>query len=260
MTRIVDLSLGIDEHAPEPFPVEIGRITHEEGPYKIGAKFRPPDDSTEPMGPHSFPDGLFISHETVKASVHCGTHVDAPLHFGPMSEDRPARPINALPLEWLYGDGFVLDMRHKEPGGSITPEDISDALNTLPVKVTPGDIVLIRTGADRYFGKPEYFTSYAGMSSAATEFLIDIGVRTIGIDSPGLDRPTQMMVDDYFSTGDGTVLWPSHMLGRRREYIHIERLANLGEIPPYGFRFACFPVKINNVGASWARAVAIIEE
>jgi len=260
VTRIIDLSLGIDESAPEPFPVEIVRVTHEDGPSKIGSRFPPPGEDTKPIGPDCFPDGMFISHETVKASVHCGTHVDAPLHFGPTTEGRPAKSISELPLEWLYGDAAVLDMTHKEHGGSITAEDIAGALEKMPAKVRPGDIVLIHTGADRFFGTSEYFTNYAGMSPEATEFLINIGVRTIGIDSPGLDRPSQSMVEDYFRTGDGSVLWPSHMLGRRREYIHIERLANLDKLPGQGFRFACFPVKINGVGASWARAVAIIEE
>jgi len=72
-------------------------------------------------------------------------------------------------------------------------------------------------------------------------------------------RPFPNMVNDYIKTGDASVLWPAHIYGREKEYCHIERLANLGEIPkPFGFKVACFPVKIRDVGASWIRAVAIV--
>jgi kynurenine formamidase len=67
------------------------------------------------------------------------------------------------------------------------------------------------------------------------------------------------MIGDYFRTKDNSYLWPSHLFGRKKEYCHIERLANLDKLPkPYGFKIACFPVKIKKVGASWARVVAII--
>jgi kynurenine formamidase len=53
-------------------------------------------------------------------------------------------------------------------------------------------------------------------------------------------------------------LYPAHFYGRKREFIHIERLANLGKLPDFGFKVICFPVKIKDTGAAWARAVAII--
>jgi cyclase len=41
----------------------------------------------------------------------------------------------------------------------------------------------------------------------------------------------------------------------------VERLANLDALPhPTGFRISCFPVKITNAGAAWARAVAWLDE
>ena len=53
------------------------------------------------------------------------------------------------------------------------------------------------------------------------------------------------MIGDYFKTKDNSHLWPSHLFGRKKEYCHIERLANLDKIPkPYGFKVACFPIKI----------------
>ncbi len=255
--KIIDLSIPIDDSAPEPFPVRITRIGHGEGAERVGEKF--PGDRK--IGGDTFPGGMFLSHETVEASVHCGTHVDAPWHFGPESEGRPAKKINDVPLEWCYGDGFVIDATALPPGGEITPEDVRRGLEEIDYYPKPGGIALIRTGADRYFGTKEYFLKFAGLSVEAAEYLFNLGIRTIGTDAPGLDRPFSAMVADYQSSGDGSRLWPVHLLGRKKEYCHIERLANLDQLPrPHGFKFACFPVKIKDAGAAWARAVAIFED
>lgn len=255
MTRIYDISLPIDDTVPEPFPVTIERIGHVEGAGRVGQKFDGKIDSG------SFPDAMFLSHETVTASVHCGTHVDAPFHFGPVSEGKPARTIDEVALDWFYGNGVVLDVTHVMHGGEITPEDINASLAKLKYTVKPGDIVLLMTGADRYFGTKEYATNFPGLGVKALDALLDMGVKTVGIDAIGLDRPFAAMVEDYVRTKDGAKLWPAHLLGRKREYCHIERLANLGSLPrPYGFKFACFPVKIKGAGAGWGRAVAIFEE
>jgi len=34
----------------------------------------------------------------IQAITHTGTHVDAPYHYGPTSEGKPARRIDELPL------------------------------------------------------------------------------------------------------------------------------------------------------------------
>lgn len=252
--RIFDLSLPVDDSAPEPFPVKIERIGHAEGAEKVGQKFE------GRLVKDSFPDGMFLSHESVTASVHCGTHVDAPFHFGPMSEGRPSKTIAELPLDWCYGDGVVLDVTQVPHGGEVRPEDLKEAIGKIGYKIEPTDIVLLMTKADGFFGTREYFTNFPGLGVDALDFLLDMGVRTIGIDAVGLDRPFTSMVEDYGRTGDSLKLWPAHLHGRKREYCHIERLANLDRLPrPSGFKFACFPVKIRDAGAAWARAVAIFE-
>ncbi|NLY70854.1 MAG: cyclase family protein, partial [Clostridiales bacterium] len=52
-----------------------------------------------------------------------------------------------------------------------------------------------------------------------------------------------------------------HMVGRDKEYAHIEKLGNLGAIPcDYGFKVACFPTKVRGGTAGQARVVAIVED
>jgi kynurenine formamidase len=67
------------------------------------------------------------------------------------------------------------------------------------------------------------------------------------------------MADDH-KKGIPNSLWPSHLLGRDREYLQIERLANLHSLPPTGFTVVAFPVKIEDGTAGWSRVVALMED
>jgi kynurenine formamidase len=56
------------------------------------------------------------------------------------------------------------------------------------------------------------------------------------------------------------LIWAAHRVGIEREYCQIEKLANLDQLPrPYGFKAACFPVKLEGGSAGWTRVVAMIE-
>jgi kynurenine formamidase len=207
------------------------------------------------------PDGLGWANDQVKMNAHSGTHVDAPWHYFPTAGGKRARTIDEMPPEWFYGDGVVLDMRHKPGGSAITISDLEHALGKIGYKIKPGDIVLIQTGADRYWGKPEYFEAGCGMTMDSTLWLIKQGVRVMGIDAWGWDRPFWALKEEFQRTGDKSILWEGHRAGMQKEYCHIEKLANLDKIPrPSGFEIACFPVKLAGGSAGWCRAVAIIRE
>src|SRR5262249_6482828 len=92
-------------------------------------------------------------------------------------------------------------------------------------------------------------------------WLVEQGVRVIGIDAYTLDRPFAAMVADFRRTGDGRTIWPAHFAGITREYCQIEKLANLDLLPrPTGFWVSCLPVKIARASAGWCRAVAIVPD
>ena len=82
--------------------------------------------------------------------------------------------------------------------------------------------------------------------------------RLIGIDAWGLDRAVDVMVED--AKAGRAQVWESHLLGREKEYLQIERLANLDQLPsPTGFTVYAFPFKLERASAGWARVVAIFE-
>src|SRR3954467_10219666 len=96
-------------------------------------------------------DGEGWAVETfTRFGTHNSTHVDAPYHYNSTIAGRPARRIDELPLEWFFAPGVVLDMTHKPDGDPMTAAEAEAALDASGHVLTPGDIVLVRTGRDRF--------------------------------------------------------------------------------------------------------------
>lgn len=272
--RIVDLSVPITEAGGEPLPPKIKYRDHKAGTLLLSVA--PAQDKSSRVRSlrnivrgfvtgkrvrrSDFPGGVGLAWEDMKTQTHHGTHVDAPWHYGPMSEGKPARTIDELPLEWFLGPGVRLDLREHAAGTLLRVEHLEAALRAIDHTLRPGEIVLLWTGADEYFLEPQYLERYCGLGAEATRWLLDQGIRVIGTDAWSLDRPPLYMGRDFVATGDAANLWPAHLVGREREYCQIEKLANLGALPAAtGFTVVCLPVKIQRASAGWTRAVAVLD-
>lgn len=274
MRRVIDLSVTLAEGVGEPLPPKIVYHDHAWGASRMA--LAPLQDqrslarsvanvvrglvTRRRVRPDDFPGGVALAWESIRTDTHHGTHVDAPWHYGPTCGGKPARTIDQLPLEWFIGPGVRLDLRHKPPGATITVADLERAVAALDAPLQPGDIVMLWTGVDRYWGRPEYLERYSGLGAAGTHWLLDQGIKVIGTDAWSLDRPPRYMGRDAVQTGDPAYLWPAHFVGREREYCQIEKLAHLGALPaPTGYTVVCFPVAIARASAGWTRAVAILD-
>lgn len=255
MYKFIDLSVSHHNGATEPFGPKIEHSDHAAGAYRLA--------KMAGIEPTDFPDTMALATDYITGSAHAGTHIDAPFHYGPLSEGKPAKTVDEIPLEWCFGPGVVLDMRHKEPGAEITIADMEQALAKINYSLKPGDIVLIHTGCDQYWGTTteKYLAMQSGLGVTGLDWLLDKGIRCIGIDAWTLDRPVNAMVAAYKKTKDQNELWPTHIHGRKREYLQIEKLANLDKLPkPFGFMVTALPVKFEGCTAGWCRAAAIFEE
>lgn len=249
-TRMIDLSVGlIDGAAHEPSPPTIVKASHE-GPgreWMINTFGVPPEQVQ-----------YGCASEVVTAVAHAGTHVDAPWHYYPTTDGKPAKTIEECPLEWFFSDGVVLDMRHKGPGERIEPEDLERALERIAYEIKPFDIVMIMSGRDVDLGSEKYFEQ-PGMTRDSTLWLLDRDVKVIGVDMYGFDLSFAEMAREFRETGDTSRIWEAHLVGREREYCQIEKLVNLHLIPrPHGFKVAAFPIKIEGGSGGWCRPVAFV--
>jgi kynurenine formamidase len=250
--RFVDLSVPIEESESEPFKPQVQHQDHSAGAEVMSQIFG--------VEPRDLPGGLGWANDNITLITHAGTHLDAPWHYAPTAGGAEAMTIDEVPLEWCFSDGVVLDMRGHEDGQRITSEDVSGELERISYSLKPLDIVLVMTGTDSYWGSPEYINHGPGMTRRSTLWLIERGVRVMGIDAWGFDRPFASIIEEYRETKDTSIIWEAHYAGIESPYCHLEKLANLDKLPPHGFKVACFPVKITGASAGWCRPVAILEE
>lgn len=255
--RLIDLSSPVDAAAWEPDPVVHEIMTPAEGARHMSEEMR--RHFGVDFDPADLPGGELLSLDTLTLTSHTGTHVDAPSHYGSTGAYGRPRHIDEMPLDWFHRPAVVLDVSDAGTG-TVGAERVEKELAALGRPVAALDIVLLRTGADRWAGTQRFFTDFTGLDGPATDLLLDLGVRVIGTDAFSLDAPFGHMIEQYRRTGDRSVLWPAHFAGRRREYCQIERLARLEELPAHGFTVTCFPVKLKGAGAGWTRAVAMLDE
>ena len=250
--QIIDLSVYLEDNPKaEPFPMSITFAPHTESAKMMAAKLG--------LQPTDFNDGMALTHEDFSGQFHCGTHVDSPLHFGPIIAGAPAKTIDELPLEWFYQDGVRLDLRHVGKKELITAKHLEDAVNAIGCKPKPLDIVLIWTDYDKLIYTDEYLSTQPGMSREGTEYLLDFGVKVIAVDMYGFDRSFRVQAEE-FKKGTQKEMFPAHMVGRNREYTHIEKGANFDKLPgPVGYKIVCFPVKAKGCTAGQTRMVALVE-
>lgn len=252
--KIIDLSKPIQFNQDDPWFMKV-RIKHKaHGKSKwlirlLGLPFK------------LFPKGFtgWADDTIVKMGVHATTHIDAPWHYSPTCNGLPSKTADQIPLEWCFNDGLVVDMSHKPDFEEITVTDIQHFISQQKLELKPGMIVLIKTGRDKFNGTKDFHKVGTGMSAAATEWLIDQGIKVMGIDSWGWDLPLPFLIKKAKESGNAELFWNAHLVGQRKEYCHMEQLVNLDKLPYSGFKVAVFPLKIVGASAAPARVVAMME-
>jgi kynurenine formamidase len=256
--EFIDLSIGLEPDASEPFPPEIEYWDHETGAELLAGNLN--DLGYEGIEGSDFPDAMGLAWEELTLIPHAGTHLDAPWHYGPEVDGEPARTIDEIPLEWCAGNAVVLDFTWKEPRTEISAEELGAQLEELDHELSAGEIVLIETGADELWGTEEYTLEFPGMGAEGTKYLVEQGVKVIGTDAYGFDKPFAEMGRRYAESGDDAELWPAHFAGREVEYCQIESMANLDELPRRtDVPLVTFPISVERASAGWVRPVAILE-
>jgi len=161
--------------------------------------------------------------------IHTGTHVDAPWHF---LED--GSTAEQLSLDAMMGEAFV----------AYLPEVDVITAETLVQLVLPGDTtrLLLRTRNSELWetGVTEFRKDFVALTSDAAQWLVDQGIRLIGVDYLSVHR-----------YGDNA---PTHQILLRAGLIIVEGL-NLTGVTPGKYELICLPLRLNGADGAPARAV-----
>lgn len=206
---LIDLSHALDEKAPS----WDGKCGFEMGEFTVGM-FR-------------------INRYEMAAGM--GTHIDAPAHCIPGGAS-----VDQLPLKFM--PGAVIDVKCSADD-LVSVRDIEN-FERLHGPIEPGSAVLIKTGWERFWGEPERYRHFPGVSKEAAEFLLNrqiagLCIDTLSPDQAGSDFPVHQVL-----LGAGKFI--------------VENAANLGGLPPKGSTILALPMKIKGGTESPVRLVGFV--
>jgi kynurenine formamidase len=193
-------------------------------------------------------NGYYLANVTV--NEHTGTHVDAPAHFA-----AGGATVDQLPADQLVGPAAVVDVTPAvaaSPDYAVTAADLR-AWEAKHGPLGPRMIVLIRTGWGERWSEPARYRNadakgvmhFPGVSPEASRYLIDRGVRAIGIDTLSLDPgpSTTFAEHNQFLAAGG---W------------HIENVAHLDQLPATGATLVVAPLPFRGGSGAPARVFAFL--
>jgi arylformamidase len=166
-----------------------------------------------------------ITLSTLKATVHLGSHADAPSHYG---RDDPTIEKRALDL--YLGPCEVVHVAAAE-GSLIEPQDLP--------RVIRQSRLLLATGTYD-FGKP-FQENFAALSPATIDWLHERGVRLVGVDTPSVDPFTSKAL-------------PAHGRFRQHDMAILEGLV-LDSVPAGVYELIALPLRLVGFDASPVRAI-----
>lgn len=174
-----------------------------------------------------------VNHQTGKVhesridiDVHCGTHVDAPLHMLAGGET-----IETIGLEQLVGPARVLDLTHVND--AITKEDL------LPHGIQRGERILLKTKSSL---TDEFLMDFVYLREDGAQYLIERGVKLVGTDALGIERAQPE--------------YTTHRPLLRNNIVIVEGL-RLGHVEPGSYWLVIAPLKLTGIDAAPARAFLI---
>lgn len=121
-----------------------------------------------------------IQTRQVTASLHSGTHIDAPALYvqGGMTVDQ-------VPVSDMVGPGVILDMKRDE-WGEISASDLAAATPSIEER----DIVVLNTGWQRhYFTNEEtYVLKSPGLTKDGVDFLVEKKIKLLCYTGPSSEH------------------------------------------------------------------------
>jgi arylformamidase len=164
----------------------------------------------------------------IMSDVELMNHVGTPFHCLKEGAD-----MAQIPVTQLVGDAVILDLRQAEAEGGVTLAQVQAAAQVAG-GISRGDIVFGQMGRIKYF------------ATAALQWLVDQGVKLVGVDSGGVELAHDMTHANV-----------NHLLLFRAGIPVIENLTNLDQLTKKRVKVFALPVPVKGLDAFPLRVIAI---
>ncbi|MFO7818108.1 MAG: cyclase family protein [Desulfovibrionales bacterium] len=168
---------------------------------------------------------------------HIGTHIDAPAHML-----KNGQTLDELPLDTFFGKAFLWELPDDNKG-TIGIKDLMAERE----EIERADFLLINTGWDKYWKNDDYFAGYPVLSPETADWLGQISLKGVGLDTISADRAD---CSDF----------PVHNSLLKSGMVIIENLSGLGQLNRSRFMFSCLPLKLEKADGSPVRAIALLND
>lgn len=175
-------------------------------------------------------DGEPAQVSVITLGSHCGTHIDAPVHFIPGGAG-----IDALPLDALVGPCRVVSLDPAAHGRAhIAPADLGPAARG-------AERLLLKTSGGAFWSDPQFRRDFVALTGEAAAWLVEQGVRLVGID--------YLSVDPYDADP-----YVAHLTLLGAGVVILEGL-DLRAVPPGVYDLCALPLKLAGADGAPARVV-----
>lgn len=215
---------------------------------------------------------LSHSSEAISMNTHTGTHIDTLSHFGLHGKIwNEVSASDALGVRgWdksgaekyppIVAKGVLIDVatsknvEHLPASYSITVEDLKEALQKQGTTISPGDVVLVRTGQMSLWPDKSKFRLFeqSGLSLEAAQWLAEeqkamlLGADNLGLESfPSTNAENFAPVHSYLLAEKGV------------SFMELVWLEDLSKDQVYEFLFIAAPLKLRGATGSPTRPLAI---
>jgi arylformamidase len=176
-------------------------------------------------------EGATANVSSLTMSAHMGTHVDAPDHFL-----NNGKTVEKLALSVLSGRAYVLYLPEAD---LITAAILEQA--EIPPRTRR---VLFKTRNSEYWSRQlkDFQTDFVALSPDAAQYLVDRGVKLVGIDYLSIAPYHQGLV--------------THQILLKAGMVILEGL-DLSAVSPGRYTLFCLPLKLAGSDGAPARAILI---
>ncbi|MBL8645140.1 MAG: cyclase family protein [Rhodospirillaceae bacterium] len=175
----------------------------------------------------------------VLLGTHTGTHLDAPSHF-----IEGGSTIDQIPLDLLVGEALLIDLSYAKPNQEIQVAELEKLIGA----ERPKRLVLRFDWSD-HWGKTDFYSGQPFLSEACGPWLVNLGIKLLGLDTPQADSPFHGRGCDKDS--------PLHKIFLSQGIIQLEYLTNLKKISSRKFELVALPLNILQGDGSPCRCIAI---
>jgi len=171
------------------------------------------------------------AHETkVAMDVHCGTHIDMPLHMIP-----EGKTIDTFDISRLICDCKVFDLTHVD-NLYLSDQDFK------ALEINENDFIILKTKNSFYDQSKGFDYNFVYVNEDGARYLKEKKINGVGIDALGIERAQSNHM--------------THKLLLEDDVIIMEGL-DLSHIEAGNYQLIALPIKLSGTEGSWVRAVLV---